>query len=89
MRRFPLGQSRRALLLKLLPGGLLDMLGGINTKTVDTIIANPLAQPMSEVITRCGTGNFARGSWKVGRLTDDDVQTAKVTQEAIVEEGIR
>ena len=32
---------------------------------------------------------FARGSWKTGRLTDDDRQIVRVTEEAIVEEGIR
>jgi Na+-driven multidrug efflux pump len=32
---------------------------------------------------------FARGSWKTGRLTDDDKQIAKIAEEAIIEEGIR
>lgn len=32
---------------------------------------------------------FARGSWKSGRLTDDDKQIAEIAQEAIVEERIR
>jgi putative MATE family efflux protein len=32
---------------------------------------------------------FARGSWKTGRLTDDDKQVAKIAEEAIIEEGIR
>lgn len=31
---------------------------------------------------------FARGSWKTGRLTEDDRQTAKITQEAMIEDGI-
>ena len=31
---------------------------------------------------------FARGSWKVGRLTDDDITTAKITQDAIIEDGV-
>ncbi|MFZ6655598.1 MATE family efflux transporter [Undibacterium sp. TJN19] len=32
---------------------------------------------------------FARGSWKTTRLTDDDRQTALVSQETIIEDGIR
>jgi putative MATE family efflux protein len=32
---------------------------------------------------------FARGSWKTGRLTEDDKQIAKIAEEAIIEEGIR
>jgi putative MATE family efflux protein len=32
---------------------------------------------------------FARGSWKIGRLTEDDKQIAKIAEEAIIEEGIR
>jgi putative MATE family efflux protein len=30
---------------------------------------------------------FARGSWKTSRLTDDDIQIAEVTREAVIEEG--
>jgi putative MATE family efflux protein len=30
---------------------------------------------------------FARGSWKTARLTEDDVQVAEVTREAVIEEG--
>ncbi|MFZ6735828.1 MATE family efflux transporter [Undibacterium sp. Ji42W] len=32
---------------------------------------------------------FARGSWKTTRLTEDDRQTALVSQETIIEDGIR
>lgn len=32
---------------------------------------------------------FLRGSWKTTRLTEDEQQTAKVAQEAIIEDGIR
>lgn len=32
---------------------------------------------------------FARGSWKNGRLTEDDKQIVATTQEALIEEGIR
>lgn len=32
---------------------------------------------------------FARGTWKTGCLTEDDSQTTKVTDEALIEEGIR
>jgi Na+-driven multidrug efflux pump len=32
---------------------------------------------------------FARGSWKTMRLTEQDKETAKVTDEAIIEEGLR
>lgn len=32
---------------------------------------------------------FARGSWKTGRLTDDDKQIAQTTRQALIEEGIR
>lgn len=32
---------------------------------------------------------FARGSWKSGRLTEDDRQIVRITEEAITEEGIR
>lgn len=34
-------------------------------------------------------GWFARGSWKTTRLTEDDTQTAMVTQETITEDGLR
>ena len=34
-------------------------------------------------------GWFARGSWKTTRLTEEDRATAKVTDEAIIEEGLR
>jgi Na+-driven multidrug efflux pump len=34
-------------------------------------------------------GWFARGSWKTTRLTEEDRATAKVTEEAIIEEGLR
>jgi Na+-driven multidrug efflux pump len=32
---------------------------------------------------------FARGSWKTVRLTEDDVEVAEVTREAVIEEGLR
>lgn len=32
---------------------------------------------------------FARGSWKTGRLTEDDKHSAKIVEEAIIEEGLR
>lgn len=32
---------------------------------------------------------FARGSWKTGRLTDDDRQIVKIAEEALIEDGIR
>jgi putative MATE family efflux protein len=32
---------------------------------------------------------FARGSWKTGRLTEDDRQIVRITEEAITEEGVR
>jgi putative MATE family efflux protein len=32
---------------------------------------------------------FLRGTWKTGRLTEDDLQTQKITEDAIIEEGIR
>lgn len=32
---------------------------------------------------------FARGSWKTGRLTEDDRQIAETTQEVFIEDGIR
>lgn len=31
---------------------------------------------------------FARGSWKTVRLSEDDVQVAEVTREAVLEEGM-
>ncbi len=34
-------------------------------------------------------GWFARGSWKTTRLTEEDRETAKVTDETIIEEGLR
>ena len=34
-------------------------------------------------------GWFARGSWKTRRLTEEDREVAKVTEEAIIEEGLR
>ncbi len=34
-------------------------------------------------------GWFARGSWKTRRLMEEDRETAKVTEEAIIEEGLR
>jgi len=34
-------------------------------------------------------GWFARGSWKTRRLTEEDREAAKVTEEAIIEEGLR
>jgi len=32
---------------------------------------------------------FARGSWKTGRLTEDDKNTTKIVEDAIIEEGLR
>lgn len=32
---------------------------------------------------------FARGSWKTGRLTEDAVIEAKVTEDAVIDEGLR
>jgi putative MATE family efflux protein len=46
----------------------------------------PVTNVAVAVISICW---FARGSWKTGRLTEDDKQIAKIAQEAIVEEGIR
>jgi Na+-driven multidrug efflux pump len=34
-------------------------------------------------------GWFARGSWKEKRLTEEDRKAAKVTDEVIIEEGLR
>jgi len=34
-------------------------------------------------------GWFARGSWKTRRLTEEDREVTKVTEEAIIEEGLR
>jgi Na+-driven multidrug efflux pump len=34
-------------------------------------------------------GWFARGSWKEKRLTEEDREVAKVTEESIIEEGLR
>jgi putative MATE family efflux protein len=46
----------------------------------------PVTNAAVAIISICW---FARGSWKAGRLTEDDKQIARITQEAIVEEGIR
>ncbi len=32
---------------------------------------------------------FARGTWKTGRLTEEDKQIVQTTDETIIEEGIR
>jgi Na+-driven multidrug efflux pump len=34
-------------------------------------------------------GWFARGSWKEKRLTEEDREAVKVTDEVIIEEGLR
>jgi len=34
-------------------------------------------------------GWFARGSWKTKLLTEEDIETAKITDETIIEEGLR
>jgi Na+-driven multidrug efflux pump len=46
----------------------------------------PVTNAAVAIISICW---FARGSWKTGRLTEDDKQIAKIVQETIVEEGIR
>jgi Na+-driven multidrug efflux pump len=46
----------------------------------------PVTNAAVAIISICW---FARGSWKAGRLTEDDKQIARIAQETIVEEGIR
>ncbi len=46
----------------------------------------PVTNVIVAIVSVCW---FARGTWKTTRLTEDDVQIAKVTQEAIIEEGVR
>jgi putative MATE family efflux protein len=46
----------------------------------------PVTNAVVAVVAICW---FARGSWKDKRLTEDDVQIAKITEEAYVEEGVR
>jgi len=46
----------------------------------------PVANIASAFISACW---FAQGGWKKTRLTDEDRRAAKVTEEAIAEEGIR
>ena len=41
------------------------------------------------LVTMISLGWFARGSWKTTRLTEEDREGAKVTEEAIIEEGLR
>ena len=41
------------------------------------------------VVAAVSIGWFAHGSWKSGRLTEDERQTVKATDEAIIEEGLR
>jgi Na+-driven multidrug efflux pump len=46
----------------------------------------PIANIAAALVSVCW---FAQGSWKTTRLTEDDIQTAKVAEETIAEEGIR
>ena len=46
----------------------------------------PITNVASAVVSLCW---FARGSWKETRLTEEDQQATKITDEAIIEEGIR
>ncbi len=46
----------------------------------------PITNVMVAVVS---IGWFARGTWKSGRLTDEDRQATKITEEAIIEEGLR
>jgi putative MATE family efflux protein len=46
----------------------------------------PVTNIVVAIVSLCW---FARGSWKTGNLTEHDRQTARVADEAIVEDGIR
>ena len=46
----------------------------------------PVTNVVVAIVSICW---FLRGSWKTTRLTEDEKQTAKVAQEAIIEDGIR
>jgi putative MATE family efflux protein len=46
----------------------------------------PIANIAAALVSIC---MFAQGSWKTTRLTEEDIQTAKVAEETIAEEGIR
>jgi Na+-driven multidrug efflux pump len=46
----------------------------------------PAANIASALVSACW---FAQGGWKKTRLTEEDIQTAKVTEETVAEEGIR
>lgn len=45
----------------------------------------PVTNVLVALVSLCW---FARGSWKTTRLTEDDKETLKVTEEAIIEEGL-
>jgi len=46
----------------------------------------PITNILVAVISLCW---FLRGSWKTTRLTEEEKETIKVSQDAIIEEGIR
>jgi putative MATE family efflux protein len=46
----------------------------------------PVTNVLVALVSLCW---FARGSWKTTRPTEDDKETLKVTEEAIIEEGLR
>jgi len=46
----------------------------------------PITNVAIAVVSVCW---FARGTWTTGRLTEDDRQATKITEEAIIEEGLR
>ena len=46
----------------------------------------PITNVAVAIVSLCW---FARGSWKTTRLTEEDQLTTRVTQESIIEEGIR
>jgi Na+-driven multidrug efflux pump len=46
----------------------------------------PVTNVAVAIISLCW---FARGGWKKTRLTEEDGEVAKVTQEVLIEEGIR
>ncbi len=46
----------------------------------------PVTNVVAAVVSLCW---FARGSWKDTKLTEEDAQTVRITDETIIEEGIR
>ena len=46
----------------------------------------PVANVASALVSVCW---FAQGGWKKTRLTEEDKEVAKVTEETVAEEGIR